>query len=100
MQQTVNIIHNIKNLLCLTVSYSVGYDGNCDTSPAGTKFMNVYSSFNSNESTTSLIRRESLSNEYTTESTTHNNSTPRSDSIHSPYTTVSYELRIILCKMI
>ena len=23
-------------MLCLTVSYSVGYDGNCDTSPAST----------------------------------------------------------------
>ena len=37
MQQTVNIIHNIIYILpCLTVSYSVGYDGNCDTSPTGT----------------------------------------------------------------
>ena len=37
MRQIVNIIHNIIYiLLCLTVSYSVGYDGNCDTPPAGT----------------------------------------------------------------
>ena len=37
MWQTVNIIHNIIYiLLCLTVSYSVRYDGNCDTSPATT----------------------------------------------------------------
>ena len=31
MRQTVNNIIYI--LLCVTVSYSVGYDGNCDTSP-------------------------------------------------------------------
>ena len=59
----------------------------------------MYSSFNSTESTISLIRRENSSNEYTTESTTHNNSGYRSDNIHSPNTTVSYELRIILCKI-
>ena len=34
MRQTVNNIIYI--LLCLTVSYSVQYDGNCDTSPAST----------------------------------------------------------------
>ena len=37
MRQTVNIIRNIIYiLLCLTVSYSLEYDGNCDTSPTGT----------------------------------------------------------------
>ena len=37
MRQTVNIIHNIIYiLLCVTVTYSLEYDGNCDTSLTGT----------------------------------------------------------------